>query len=173
MGTRAWFQVDREGDRFATLKTLHESGHWFTVRSTYGHRRLVGEKRTRLRHAVGRSKIIGHYTLEVPAKYNRKGRTATMAIRATTVTLDMWEVATGDELQLLLNVVDVREVGPRPRNTPPIHWRLFTNRAIKTRKKCSKSSRDTRNAGKSRSFTVPGSQGPAVSKKRSCAPQMP
>jgi hypothetical protein len=134
MGTRAWFQVDREGDRFATLKTLHESGHWFTARSTYGHRRLVGEKRKRLRHAAGRSKILGHYALEVPAKYNRKGRTATMAIRATSVTLDMWEPATGDELQLPLNVVDVREVGPRPRNTLPIHWRLFTNRPIETEK---------------------------------------
>jgi len=132
MGTRAWFQLDREGDRFATLKALHDSGHWFTARSTYGHRRLVGEKRKRLRHAVAQSKVLGHYSLKVPTKYNRKGRTATMAIRATSVTLDMWEPATGDELQLPLNVVDVREVGPRPRNTPPIHWRLFTNRPIET-----------------------------------------
>src|SRR6188768_2537666 len=30
VGTRAWFQIDREGDRFVTLKTLHESSHWFT-----------------------------------------------------------------------------------------------------------------------------------------------
>jgi hypothetical protein len=82
VGTRAWFQIDREGDRFATLKTLHESSHWFTVRSTYGHRHLVGRPRNaRLRHAVAQSKVLGHYTLEVPTKFNRKGRTATMAIR--------------------------------------------------------------------------------------------
>lgn len=36
--TKAWFLIDREGDRYATLKTLHESGQWFTVRSTYGAR---------------------------------------------------------------------------------------------------------------------------------------
>src|SRR5690242_5777078 len=36
--TRLWFQIDREGDRYATLKTLHSTGQWFTVRSTYGSR---------------------------------------------------------------------------------------------------------------------------------------
>jgi hypothetical protein len=135
VGTRAWFQIDREGDRFATLKTLHESNHWFTVRSTYGHRYLVGRPRNvRLRHAVAQSKVRGHYTLDVPTKFNRKGRTATMAIRATSVTLDMSEPATDDRLKLSLNVVDVREIGRRPRNTAPIHWRLLTNRPIKTEK---------------------------------------
>jgi hypothetical protein len=85
MGSRAWFQIDREGDRFATLKTLHDSGHWFTVRSTYGHRYLVGRKRSvRLRHAVAQAKVRGRYELEVPAKFNRKGRIAKMAIRTTT-----------------------------------------------------------------------------------------
>lgn len=134
-GSRPWFQIDREGDRFATLKTLHKSGHWFTVRSTYSHRRLVGQKRNvRLRHAVSRSKIVGHYELEIPPKYYRKGRTATMAIRALSVTLDMWEPSTNDQMQLPINVVDVREVSARPRNTVPIHWRLFTNRPIETEK---------------------------------------
>src|SRR5690606_4867182 len=72
IGTRAWFQVDREGDRFAALKTLHESGHWFTVRSTYGHRYLVGCSRTvRLRHAVQRTKIRSYYELVVPSKFDR------------------------------------------------------------------------------------------------------
>jgi hypothetical protein len=133
VGTRAWFQIDREGDRFATLKTLHESGHWFTVRSTYGHRYLIGRPRNvRLRHVVAQSKVLGHYALDVPSKFNRHGRTATMAIRATSVTLDMLEPATDDRLQLPLNVVDVREVGRRPRNSPPIHWRLLTNRSIQT-----------------------------------------
>lgn len=81
MGSRAWFQIDREGDRFATLKTLHDSGHWFTVRSTYGHRYLVGRKRSiRLRHAVAQAKVRGHYQLVVPAKFNRNGRVARMAI---------------------------------------------------------------------------------------------
>ena len=133
VGTRAWFQIDREGDRFATLRALHDSGHWFTVRSTYGHRYLVGRKRSvRLRHAVARAKVRGHYDLAMPEKFNRKGRTARMAVRATSVVLDMMEAATEARLQLPLNVVDVREVGARPRNATPIHWRLLTNRPIET-----------------------------------------
>ncbi len=58
VGGRAWFQLDRGGDRYATLKALHESEQWFTVRSTYAHRFLVGRRRTiRLRHAVSESKV--------------------------------------------------------------------------------------------------------------------
>ncbi len=133
VGSRAWFQVDREGDRYATLEALHASGQWFTVRSTYGHRYLVGCKRTvRLRHAVARARIRGSYELVVPHKFNRPGRTAQMAIRTTTVTLDMSEPATGNRLQLPVNVVNVREVGRIPRGASPIHWRLLTNRPVQT-----------------------------------------
>jgi len=32
--------------------------------------------------------------------------------------------------QLSVNVVDVREVGPRRRYAEPIHWRLLTNHPI-------------------------------------------
>lgn len=135
VGTRAWFQVDREGHRYATLKTLHESGHWFTVRSTYGHRYLAGRSRTvRLRHAVQRTKIRSYYELVVPSKFNRVGRNARMAIRTTSVTLDMSEPATGDRLQpsAPINVVDVHEVRTVPRGGTPIHWHLFTNRPIES-----------------------------------------
>ena len=133
VGSHAWFQIDREGDRFATLKTLNETGHSFTVRSTYGHRYLVGRSRqVRLRHAVAKAKVRAHYALEVPTKFNRQGRTANMAIRTTSVVLDMSEPATDDRLQLAVNVVDVRETGTVPRNETAVHWRLLTNRPIAT-----------------------------------------
>jgi hypothetical protein len=132
-GTRAWLQLDREGDRYATLKTLHESGQWFTVRSTYGHRFLVGRRRTiRLRHAVAESKVRGAFQLNVPGKFNRVGRQATMVLRTTSVVLDMTEPSTGDRLQLPVNVVDARESRTTPRGAEPIHWRLLTNRPIST-----------------------------------------
>jgi hypothetical protein len=132
-GSRAWFQLDREGDRYATLKTLHESNQWFTVRSTYGHRFLVGRRRTfRLRHAVAKSKVRGSFQLEVPAKFNRVGRQATMILRTTSVVLDMKEPSTGDQLQLSVNVVDARESRTTPRGSAPIHWRLLTNHPIKS-----------------------------------------
>jgi hypothetical protein len=133
VGSRAWFQIDREGDRYATLKTLQESGHWFTVRSTYAHRHLAGRRRTiRLRHAVAQSRVRGSFHLPIPAKFNRPGRRAKMIIRTTSVVLDMHEPSTGDRFQLPVNVVDARESGTTPRHATPIHWRLLTNQSVNT-----------------------------------------
>jgi hypothetical protein len=96
-------------------------------------RYLVGRKRNvRLRHAVTRAKVRGYYDLTVPEKFIRKGRSTRMAIRVTSVVLDMVDSATDEPLQLPINVVDVREVGTRPRNAAPIHWRLLTNRPIES-----------------------------------------
>jgi hypothetical protein len=132
-GARAWFQLDREGDRYATLKALNESQQWFTVRSTYGHRFLVGQPRTRrLRHAVGASKIRSWFQLDLPAKFDRPGRRAMMAVRTTSVVLEMVEPLTGERYSLPVNVVDAREVGTVPRGAKPIHWRLLTNRPVAT-----------------------------------------
>ena len=131
-GTRAWFQLDREGDRYATLKALDESGHWFTVRSTYGHRFLRGQPRSRrLRHAVSSSKVRSSFQLDIPAKFDRPGRSALMVVRTTSVVLDMIEPATGERHALSVNVVDARE-SPGPRNAKPVHWRLLTNRPVTT-----------------------------------------
>jgi hypothetical protein len=30
VGAKAWYQIDREGDRFWTLKALRDSGGWFS-----------------------------------------------------------------------------------------------------------------------------------------------
>lgn len=132
-GTRAWFQLDREGDRYATLKALNETEQWFTVRSTYGHRFLVGEPRTRrLRHAVAASKVRHWFQLDIPAKFDRPGRRAMIAVRTTSVVLEMLEPLTGERYSLPVNVVDAREVGTVPRDAKPIHWRLLTNRPVVT-----------------------------------------
>jgi hypothetical protein len=135
VGTRAWFQLDREGDRYATLKTLHESGQWFTVRSSWSERYLAGRKRSiRLRHAVAKSKVRGGFLLQVPTKYDRPGRVAKMLIRTASVVLEMHEPATGNRFHLPVNVVDARESRTTPRGAKPIHWRLLTNRPIDTDK---------------------------------------
>ena len=132
-GTRAWFQLDREGDRYATLKALNETGQWFTVRSTYGHRFLAGAPRTRrLRHAVAASKVRRWFQLDVPARFDRPGRRAMMAVRTTSVVLEMLEPSTGERYSLPVNVVDAREVGTVPCGAKPVHWRLLTNRTVVT-----------------------------------------
>jgi hypothetical protein len=37
VGSKAWFQLDREGDRYWTLRAPHDSNQWLTVRSTVRH----------------------------------------------------------------------------------------------------------------------------------------
>jgi hypothetical protein len=135
-GSRAWFQVDREADRYWTLAALHRTGQWFTVRSTYGHRFVTsggGSRRRRLHDAARKGKFRGTMTLGLPARLHRKGRTARLQIRTTQVTLDMVEAYEGQQLALTVNVVDVREVGTTPRGEKPVHWRLLTNRPITTK----------------------------------------
>lgn len=92
-----------------------------------------GEPRTRrLRHAVAASKVRRWFQLDVPAKFDRPGRRAMMAVRTTSVVLEMLEPLTGERYSLPVNVVDAREVGTVPRGAKPIHWRLLTNRPVVT-----------------------------------------
>lgn len=132
-GTLAWFLLDREGDRYATLLALRASGQAFTVRSTYGHRYLEGERRNvRLRHVVARAPLRLEYTLSLPRRYNRQSREARMQVRTTQVTLRMLNPLTKKSEPFTVNVVDANEIGRRPQGQAPVHWRLFTNQAIKT-----------------------------------------
>jgi Transposase DNA-binding/Transposase Tn5 dimerisation domain len=131
-GSRAWFQVDREGDRYWTLAALHRAGQRFTVRSTYAHRFVednVGRRR-RLRDVARKGKLRGIMSLDIPERIRRKGRTARLRIRTATVTLDMVEAHSEQRLALPVSVVDVLEVGTTPRGEKPLHWRLLTNAAV-------------------------------------------
>jgi Transposase DNA-binding/Transposase Tn5 dimerisation domain len=131
--TRLWFQIDREGDRYATLKTLHSTGEWFTVRSTYGSRFVRnGRRKERLAEVLARTPPRGTYRLFVRSRDNRKGRMATLRIHTTSVVLDMFERATRERYLLPVNIVEVHEMGTIPDGEEPIHWRLLTNHSIDT-----------------------------------------
>ena len=136
-GSRAWFQVDREGDRYWTLAALQLTGQWFTVRSTYGHRFVAADgagRRRRLRDVARKGKYRETVSLEIPARLHREGRTAHLRIRTATTTLDMIEAHSEQHLALDVNVVDVLEVGTTPRAEKPLHWRLLTNHPVTTMK---------------------------------------
>jgi hypothetical protein len=136
-GSKAWFQIDREGDRFWTLAALHRTGQWFTVRSTYGHRFVDSNgarRQHRLRDAARTGKFRGMIALDIPPRLHRKGRSAHLRIRTATVTLDMVEAHAGERLALKVNVVDVREARTTPRGEKPVHWRLLTNHPVTTMK---------------------------------------
>jgi hypothetical protein len=135
-GSRAWFQIDREGDRYWTLAALHRTGQWFTVRSTYSDRFVADDmgRRRRLRDVARKGKFRGTVSLDLPARLHRKGRMARLRIRTATTTLDMVETHSEQRLALTINVVDVLEVGTTPRGEKPLHWRLLTNRPVTTMK---------------------------------------
>lgn len=132
-GQQAWFQIDREGDRYWTLKALHDSGQCFTVRSTYAHRFVFtgGSRRQRRLHNVARAAPVRFVcTVAIRAKPGRQGRLAKLEVRAAPMTLDMIEALTKEQLAISGHVVEVREVGTAPRSEKPLHWRLLTNRPI-------------------------------------------
>lgn len=130
--TRPWFQLDREGDRYNTLKALSDTGALFTVRSTYAHRRVLqGASVRTLRDTARKGALRGTYPVTVSRGSLRPDRRiAVMQVRTTTATFQMHERVTGDRFDLALNVIDARECGPGVRGQPRLHWRLLTNHPI-------------------------------------------
>lgn len=63
-GTRAWFQIDREGDARPVLRHRAASGHWFTVRARTNRRlRTPSGPRRHLTDARRTARRLGEYPL--------------------------------------------------------------------------------------------------------------
>jgi hypothetical protein len=150
--TRAWFQVDREGDAQHLLAHLAASEQWFTVRSQSDRRlsttgiilpgagRHPTKRRRYLRSHMQRKKVISYELLEVPTRGNRPARLACVALRAASVVLQMQDRRTSRHVALPINAVWVREHGrgPMVRSrsgktvTRALDWMLLTNHPIDT-----------------------------------------
>ena len=146
-GTRAWFLLDRESDRRATIELLHGMNqHWFTIRSNANrrilnrsersgplhHRRIFREAKRRrfIADALGSAKVQGRFELDVPARPGRGGRRAVLSVRVAAPYVWLY-TQKGPASVVQMTLVEVREVRP-PRGEEPLCWRLWTNYSVKT-----------------------------------------
>lgn len=129
--TQLWFQLDRGGDGAHILRKLAASGHLYTVRSN-ADRRLRGRASGFLRAYVARRSPLGYVSIEVPATQNRRGRTARLGVRATSVTLRLQDKWSKSVWSLSLQAVHVREVNRQSKGEAPLDWMLFTNYPVAT-----------------------------------------
>ncbi len=132
--TQPWFQLDRGGDAWPVILDGLEPGQLFTVRASHD-RRLCDAKdepRHYLWDTVEHAAPLGRYELEVPAGPHRKGRTATMEVRVSEVTLRLSDERTRKVFPATLFAVLAREVSRVPRNEEPIEWLLLTSYEVRT-----------------------------------------
>jgi hypothetical protein len=134
-GTRPWFQIDREGDCWSTLRRLIDRGELFTVRSSWNRRLKTknGEPRAYLREALQKSRVAHTIFVDVPAKPGRRARRARLEIRARQVTLDLKNSWTKVRYKRPVNVLSVKERGTTPSSEKPLEWLLLTSHAIETK----------------------------------------
>jgi hypothetical protein len=134
--TRAWFQLDREGDAWPILEQADADQHWFTVRGAYDRRVLLPDgSKTYLRTLLASQPVVSRYSLAVAPGPNRRGRTATMVVRACQATLDFRDKRNHRQhFSKTLNVVLAREIDTTPAGEKPIEWLLLTNRPVGTEK---------------------------------------
>ncbi len=130
---------DREADVFEYLAFKQERGHRFVVRVSWD-RRIVGDD-GRLWNALAKAPVItktkvavsqrGKFKGRHPSKMRkaRKARTATLSVRARTVTLKPPKNRSKGLEPLTVSVVSATEANP-PKGAKPLKWILYTTEPI-------------------------------------------
>ena len=124
--------ADRESDIFEAF-ALRPDGVELLVRAA--HDRSLDDGQA-LFAAIDAAPVVGRAELTLPAKPlgpgpGRRRRTARLEARFAPVTLARPKHGrrAGLPAGVRLTLVDIREADPPP-DTPPIHWRLLTTRAV-------------------------------------------
>ena len=125
--TKLWFQLDRGGDFREMLQWARDKEHWVTVRASYDRRTVDAEERY-LWGLLETTTPVGTYELVVPSRAKRPGRTATIEVRATRITLLLRDRWNKKDEQAELTAVLAREISPVPAGAEQIEWVLLTNK---------------------------------------------
>jgi len=127
---RAWYQLDRGADAWAVFELAIAQQLLITVRSAHPRRLLKEDGSTAyLRQTVRNQRILGHYSVSVPARPSRRARVARLAVRACAVVINA-RVGNHRRLTLALKAVLAEEVGYRGKDR--VRWLLLTTAPAKT-----------------------------------------
>lgn len=134
--TRLWFQLDRGADAWTIIDHLCSTEDWFTIRSRCDRR--LADGRSFMRKTLQKLPVSFQYEIEVPARTghkdhpDRKGRIATLSVRATEIHLRLHDKRRKKVKLQKVNALLVRESRTTPRAESPIQWILLTNHPIET-----------------------------------------
>ena len=126
----SWTHVaDRESDIYEVLQKCRERRTGWIVRANQP--RALAEEDGSVFDAVARAAPLGAYTLQLRARPGQAARSATLEVRAASVTLrGTWRPG-GALPPLTTNVVEAREVNAPP-GCEPVHWVLLTSWPVDT-----------------------------------------
>lgn len=126
-GSRWIYVADRESDIYEVYLHCQALRSDFVVRATQPRR--LEEAEGSVFDAVRKSAVLGQYSVKLRARSGRRGRVATVEIRARRIKLKApWRP--GEKLPPIeVNVVEAREIGT-PYGVEPIHWFLITSLSI-------------------------------------------
>ena len=127
---RPWYQLDRGADCWPVFEFAIQEKLLITVRATHN-RRLVDEDggTSYLRETLKKQPVLGHYTIELPARPDRPARTARIALRSCKVTISA-RVGSKRRQTFVLNAVLAEEVGRRTGDR--LRWVLLTTAPVTT-----------------------------------------
>ena len=124
--TKLCFLLDREGDSWPVFAKATALGCDLIVRANHN-RRLRSGASEYLWPVMTSKPLLGTYELDVVARPDRQRRTATMAVRAAPVLLDLKDKRTDRHLPSAhLQAVHAVEISRVPEGEKPIEWLLLT-----------------------------------------------
>jgi len=126
LGCKPWFQLDREGDFPEMLLLATEEKMLLTVRARCD-RRLLGGGRLKAR--IMRSRPLGQYALQIPARHGHPARLARIDVRSCAVQIEVEEKPSRRPHIVAMTAVMAREVGHVHGQTR-IEWTLLTTMTV-------------------------------------------